>query len=113
MFCELKYEGWASRYDSGQAYAVFLRLWADGHPRQQVVATLRRDDANAIVLVVGEDELRAALIREAVRQTSKVGWRQSATGAVDLARSDVEAMVHSVPLLPTLRQDAVVGSFNR
>ena len=113
MFCELKYEGWASRYNSGQAYAVFLRLWADGHPRYPVVATLRTDAANAIVLLFGEDELRAALIREVVRQTSKVGWRPSATGAVDLARSDVEAMVHSVPVLPMLRQGAVVGRFNQ
>ena len=113
MYCELKYEGWASQYDRGQAYAVFLRLWADGKPGHQVVATLRIDDANAIGLLVGNEELRAALIRETVRQASDVGWRSSPSGAVDLAKSDVEAMVHSVPALPTLRQDVVVGSFNR
>ena len=113
MFYELKYEGWASQYNRGQAYAVFLRVWVDGQPRRQVVATLRSDDASDIGLAVGEDELRAAVVREVVRQTGKHGWAESTADAVDLDRSEVEAMVHSGPALPALRQDTVVGSFSR
>ena len=107
---ELRYEGWASQYKAGQAYAVFLGLWADGQ-RHQLVATLGRGDATAIEAMVGERELRSAVIREAVRRVSGIVWSEDAS--VDLLRADVEAMVHSVPALPALRQEAVVGSFNR
>ena len=110
VFYELRYEGWASHYKDGQAYAVFLGYWAEGK-RRQFVATLRRADATAIEVMVGERELRSAVIREAVRRASSVAWTENAS--VDLVRSDVEAMVHLDPALPALRQEVVVGSFNR
>ena len=111
MFYELRYEGWASQYKGGQAYAVFLGLWSGGQRRHQLVATLCRDDATAIEDMVGEPELRSAVIREAVRRVS--GSILSENASVDLLPSDVEAMVNSVPATPALRQEAIVGSFSR